>query len=70
MHSFGYDFEANCLPTKTCDRMIGLKENCVHPVSNKPYIKASSGGADNSIEGIQVSKYLPREIRTKPSGLG
>ncbi|KAJ5881092.1 uncharacterized protein N7473_012145 [Penicillium subrubescens] len=37
----------------TCDRMIGLKEDCVHPTSNKPYIKASSGGADNSIEGIQ-----------------
>ncbi|CEJ58754.1 Putative Stress responsive A/B barrel domain protein [Penicillium brasilianum] len=37
----------------TCNRMIGLKENCIHPTSNKPYIKASSGGLDNSIEGIQ-----------------
>ncbi|KAF3385547.1 hypothetical protein F1880_002482 [Penicillium rolfsii] len=46
-------FEADCLSTKTCDRMIGLKDNCIHPASNKPYIKASSGGMDNSIEGIQ-----------------
>jgi hypothetical protein len=56
MHSLGYDFEANSLPMETCDRMIGLKENCIHPASNKPYIKASSGGADNSIEAIQVSE--------------
>lgn len=56
MHSLGYDFEVNSLPMETCDRMIGLKENCIHPASNKPYIKASSGGADNSIEAIQVSE--------------
>ncbi|KAJ5432945.1 uncharacterized protein N7458_012101 [Penicillium daleae] len=37
----------------TCDRMVGLKDSCIHPTSNKSYIKSSSGGADNSIEGIQ-----------------
>lgn len=38
--------------------MLGLKDNCLHPSSQKPYIKASSGGIDNSIEGIQVSKVF------------
>lgn len=45
--------------SKVCTRMLGLKDDCVHPSSQRPYIKASSGGADNSPEGIQVS--LPSE---------
>ncbi|KAA8645770.1 hypothetical protein EYZ11_005158 [Aspergillus tanneri] len=36
-----------------CDRMLNLKNTCLHPVSNKPYIRSSSGGVDNSKEGIQ-----------------
>jgi hypothetical protein len=40
---------------KVCTRMLDLKDNCVHPSSQRPYIKASSGGIDNSPEGIQVS---------------
>ncbi|KAL5339820.1 hypothetical protein BJX70DRAFT_362584 [Aspergillus crustosus] len=35
------------------NRMIGLKDNCIHPTSQKPYIVSSSGGVDNSPEGIQ-----------------
>lgn len=35
--------------------MLGLKDSCVHPTSQKPYIKSASGGKDNSSEGIQVS---------------
>jgi hypothetical protein len=38
--------------------MLGLKDNCLHPSSQKPYIKSSSGGIDNSIEGIQVSRKV------------
>ena len=34
--------------------MLALRDNCLHPTSQKPYIKTSSGGADNSPEGIQV----------------
>ena len=34
--------------------MIGLKTQCMHPTSNKPYIVRSSGGQDNSPEGAQV----------------
>ncbi|KAJ5800167.1 uncharacterized protein N7518_002235 [Penicillium psychrosexuale] len=36
-----------------CERMLGLKDSCVHPTSQQPYIKSSSGGKDNSTEGIQ-----------------
>lgn len=34
--------------------MLSLKENCIHPTSQAPYIKSLSGGLDNSKEGIQV----------------
>jgi hypothetical protein len=34
--------------------MLALKDNCLHPLSQKPYIKSSLGGLDNSIEGLQV----------------
>lgn len=43
---------------KVCARMLALKDTCIHPTTQKPYIKASSGGIDNSIEGIQVSNFL------------
>ncbi|KAJ5616953.1 Dimeric alpha-beta barrel [Penicillium hordei] len=36
-----------------CERMLALKNNCVHPTSQQPYIKSASGGKDNSPEGIQ-----------------
>lgn len=35
--------------------MLGLKGACIHPTSQKPYIKSLSGGRDNSKEGMQVS---------------
>ncbi|OTA99280.1 hypothetical protein M426DRAFT_325263 [Hypoxylon sp. CI-4A] len=34
-------------------RMLGLKESCVSPTSQKPYIKSLTGGKDNSPEGFQ-----------------
>ncbi|OKL57465.1 hypothetical protein UA08_06931 [Talaromyces atroroseus] len=39
--------------TKINSRMLALEDNCLHPSSQKPYIKSSSGGVDNSIKGIQ-----------------
>ncbi|KAF3763117.1 stress responsive A/B barrel domain protein [Cryphonectria parasitica EP155] len=36
-----------------CDRMLALKDNCVHPQSKKPYVKMGMGGRDNSTEGHQ-----------------
>lgn len=40
---------------KVCNRMLGLKDICLHPSSQKLYIKSSHGGRDNSIEAKQVS---------------
>ncbi|PVH91783.1 hypothetical protein DM02DRAFT_620323 [Periconia macrospinosa] len=34
-------------------RMLGLKDGCIHPRSTMPYIKSVSGGTDNSPEGAQ-----------------
>jgi len=36
-----------------CKRMLALKDNCVHPTTNKPYVKSHGGGRDNSPEGNQ-----------------
>lgn len=35
--------------------MLGLKTQCVHPTSQKPYILHASGGTNKSIENFQVS---------------
>lgn len=35
-------------------RMLGLKDGCIHPTTQKQYIKSLTGGKDNSIEGAQV----------------
>ncbi|KAF2682644.1 hypothetical protein K458DRAFT_419490 [Lentithecium fluviatile CBS 122367] len=34
-------------------RMLGLKDSCIHPTSKTTYIKSASGGTDNSPEGAQ-----------------
>ncbi|EAW11893.1 Dabb family protein [Aspergillus clavatus NRRL 1] len=55
-HIVQFQFKSTASPAEvkdTCDRMLALKTNCIHPTSQKPYIKASSGGKDNSIEGLQ-----------------
>ncbi|KAM4057873.1 stress responsive a/B barrel domain-containing protein [Hirsutella rhossiliensis] len=36
-----------------CDQMLELKNSCLHPRSEKPYIQSSVGGLDKSIEGAQ-----------------
>ncbi|ROW07286.1 hypothetical protein VMCG_03953 [Cytospora schulzeri] len=36
-----------------CDRMLALKDNCIHPESKQPYVKTGIGGKDNSPEGKQ-----------------
>ncbi|KAK6839162.1 hypothetical protein PG990_010788 [Apiospora arundinis] len=39
--------------SEACAHMCSLKETCVHPQSNKPYITSLTGGKDNSPEGLQ-----------------
>ncbi|OTA65983.1 dabb-domain-containing protein [Hypoxylon sp. EC38] len=36
-----------------CTRMLSLAANCIHPTSQKPYVKMIGGGRDNSPEGMQ-----------------
>jgi len=40
-----------------CKRMLALRQNCIHPTTDKPYILDSSGGRDNSPEGHQVGAF-------------
>ncbi|KJZ76729.1 hypothetical protein HIM_04065 [Hirsutella minnesotensis 3608] len=37
----------------TCTKMLGLKDSCIHPTTAKPYVKASMGGKNMSIEGLE-----------------
>ncbi|TPX14702.1 uncharacterized protein E0L32_005097 [Thyridium curvatum] len=53
-----------------CDRMLALKDRCLHPQTNKPYVKSGIGGKDNSPEGLQdgishifVSEFESEEDR-------
>ncbi|OCK92033.1 uncharacterized protein K441DRAFT_571624 [Cenococcum geophilum 1.58] len=36
-----------------CKRMLALRDKCLHPTTQKPYVKSSVGGRDNSPEGHQ-----------------
>ncbi|KIV83049.1 hypothetical protein PV11_05109 [Exophiala sideris] len=38
---------------EVCDDMLSLRDTCLHPSTNEPYIVSSSGGVDNSPEGAQ-----------------
>jgi hypothetical protein len=44
--------EANM--TQACSDMLGLKDNCVHAKTNKPYIVSATGGKNISPEGHHV----------------
>ena len=37
-----------------CKNFLALKDTCIHPTANKPYILSVAGGKDNSSEGAQV----------------
>lgn len=39
---------------QAASRLLGLREQCIHPTSSKPYIVSVKGGRDNSSEGFQV----------------
>ncbi|RYP19607.1 hypothetical protein DL767_009617 [Monosporascus sp. MG133] len=56
-HIVLFQFKADASPdtiNKTVAAMLGLKNSCVHPASQKPYIKSLTGGPDNSPEGMQA----------------
>ena len=43
---------------ETCNRMLELKDQCLHPTSKTPYVKSGIGGKQNSPEGKTVSSPL------------
>ncbi|RHZ67972.1 Dabb family protein [Aspergillus thermomutatus] len=56
IHVVQFQFKPTISPEvikDTCTRMLNLRENCIHPTTQQPYIKTSAGGKDNSIEGLQ-----------------
>ncbi|KAK0611462.1 hypothetical protein B0T14DRAFT_530426 [Immersiella caudata] len=36
-----------------CQGLLELKEKCLHPKTNRPYIKSAMGGTDTSSEQLQ-----------------
>ncbi|TVY39301.1 Stress-response A/B barrel domain-containing protein HS1, partial [Lachnellula cervina] len=36
----------------TCSRLLALKDQCIHPTTNKPYVTAGMGGKENSPEDL------------------
>ncbi|KAF2196703.1 hypothetical protein GQ43DRAFT_426059 [Delitschia confertaspora ATCC 74209] len=51
---FQFKKDATAEDVSTISRLtLALKNDCIHPKTNKPYIKSASGGTDNSPEGIQ-----------------
>ncbi|KAH8687612.1 hypothetical protein BGZ60DRAFT_394033 [Tricladium varicosporioides] len=56
VHIVLFEFKPNVereVVQDACKRMLELREKCVHPKTQKPYILDSSGGRDNSPEGHQ-----------------
>jgi hypothetical protein len=42
--------------------MLALKDKCLHPTTNTPYVKMAMGGKENSPEGIAVSFNSPLQF--------
>lgn len=44
---------------KALDDAAVLKDECIHPTSNLPYVRSFKAGKDNSKEGLQVYPNHP-----------
>ncbi|KAK4221445.1 hypothetical protein QBC38DRAFT_492056 [Podospora fimiseda] len=56
VHTVLFQFKADATPEEVkaaCDHFVALKDSCVHPTLNTPYIKSLRGGKDNSPERLQ-----------------
>ncbi|KAL2022811.1 hypothetical protein VTK56DRAFT_4627 [Thermocarpiscus australiensis] len=55
-HTVLFQFKANLKADDVkaaCARFLALKQECLHPARNEPYIRSLKGGKDNSPEGLQ-----------------
>ena len=56
--------------SQVCERMLALKDKCLHPTTSTPYVKMAIGGTENSPEGIAVSFNSPAFQSFPPTVLG
>ncbi|EOO03409.1 putative stress responsive a b barrel domain protein [Phaeoacremonium minimum UCRPA7] len=55
IHIVMFSFQPLATPEEVkgvCNGMLELKDKCLHPETNKPYLKMGIGGINNSPEGI------------------
>ncbi|KAK1771959.1 hypothetical protein QBC33DRAFT_171859 [Phialemonium atrogriseum] len=55
-HTVLFQFKADANPEHVhaaCARFLSLKDACIHPTTQTPYITSLQGGKDNSAEGRQ-----------------
>ncbi|KAF2642361.1 hypothetical protein P280DRAFT_447676 [Massarina eburnea CBS 473.64] len=55
-HIVLFEFKKNASSFQIKDvtsKMLALKKSCLHPNTNRPYIRSITGGKDNSIEDLQ-----------------
>ncbi|EFW99149.1 stress responsive a b barrel domain containing protein [Grosmannia clavigera kw1407] len=56
VHTVLFQFKEDSQPEavkKACEHFLSLKDSCIYPTTNKPYILSLKGGKDNSPEGMQ-----------------
>ncbi|EAA30244.1 hypothetical protein NEUTE1DRAFT_112151 [Neurospora tetrasperma FGSC 2508] len=51
---------------QVCDKMMSLKDRCIHPKTHMPYLKTAIGGADVCPEGLRgrISHVFVSEFDT------
>ncbi|TVY45185.1 hypothetical protein LSUB1_G001020, partial [Lachnellula subtilissima] len=55
VHIVMFEFKEEVSPEAVkdvCDRLLALKDQCVHPTTNTPYLKSGMGGKQNSPEDL------------------
>ncbi|OJD35616.1 stress responsive a b barrel domain-containing protein [Diplodia corticola] len=55
VHIVQFGFKPNVPEDKIadiCHQLVSLKDKCIHPTSQKPYIKSAIGGRNDSPEGM------------------
>ncbi|KAI7908558.1 stress responsive A/B barrel domain-containing protein [Pyricularia oryzae] len=69
-HIVLFQFKADASPEaiqEVCSSMVALKDKCLHPESQAPYIKSMSGGKDNSPENLQRSEDRDYYVAKDPA---
>ncbi|KAL8343763.1 hypothetical protein RB601_004330 [Gaeumannomyces tritici] len=60
-------FEPLATPQETdkiVQSMLALKDKCIHPATQKPYVKSTKGGANLTSDGFAVRHHCPPPSQT------